>query len=80
MSEEPGFGEIPGAVGDYAAGVADVFARGIVVAAAVALLLAAVPLAIVGGGVALVALAVVAPAVAAAIALELPDRLREALE
>ncbi|WP_256289585.1 hypothetical protein [Halobellus inordinatus] len=77
MSKEPGAREIPGALADYAAGVADVIARGLVVAAAPILLLALLALAVVGGGVALVVLAVLAPAIAAAVALEVPSRVRE---
>ncbi|MDQ2054245.1 hypothetical protein [Halobellus sp. H-GB7] len=77
MSKEPGVREIPGALADYAAGVADVVARGLVVAAAPILLLALLALAVVGGGVALVVLAVLAPAIAAAVALEVPSRVRE---
>ncbi|MFB6092320.1 MAG: hypothetical protein ABEK02_04835 [Haloquadratum sp.] len=75
--DETGLGALPGAIGDYAAGVADVVARGLVVVAVPVLLLAALALAVVGGGIALVFLAVVGPAIAAALWLEVPSRLRD---
>jgi hypothetical protein len=77
MSQDAGLGEIPGAIADYAAGVGDVVARGLVVVAILCLLLSLPALVVVGGGVSLVFLAVVGPAVAAAIWLEVPSRLRE---
>ena len=79
QSQDPGVRELPGAIADYAAGVADVLARGgVVVAVAVALvvLLAA---AVVGSGVVLLLVAVVGPAVAVGLWLELPSRVRERL-
>ncbi|MFD1597371.1 hypothetical protein [Halobellus rarus] len=77
MSEDATLREIPGAIADYVSGVADVVARGAVVVAVPVLLLGLLAFLVVGGGVALVVLAVVAPAIAAAIALELPSRLRD---
>ena len=77
MSEDATLREVPGAMADYASGVAGVVARGAVVVAAPVLLLGLLAVLIVGGGVALVVLAVLAPAVAAAVALEVPSRLRE---
>ncbi|MGQ4555123.1 hypothetical protein [Halobellus sp. GM3] len=76
MSEDAGLREVPGALADYASGVGDVAARGLVVVAVPLVLVALLALLVVGGGVALVAVAVVAPAVAAAVALEVPSRLR----
>ena len=75
MSEDPGIRELPGALADYAAGVADVAARGGIVVAVPVLLLALLVGAVVGGGVALVVVAVVGPAVAVGLARELPSRL-----
>jgi len=76
MAQDAGLGEIPGALADYAAGVGDVVARGLVVVAVPVLLLALLAVVVVGGGIAVVFLAVVGPAVAAAIWLEVPSRLR----
>lgn len=77
MSGDATLREIPGALVDYGSGVADVLARGAVVVAAPVLLLGLLALVVVGGGVALVVLAVLAPAVAAAVALEIPSRVRD---
>jgi len=77
--QDPGVREFPGALADYAAGVADVLARGVVPVAVVAVLLGLVAAALVGGGLALVAVAVVGPAIAAGLWLEVPPRLRERL-
>lgn len=79
MSQDPGVRELPGAVADYAAGVADVLARGGIAVAIAAVLLGLVVGAIVGGGVALVLVAVVGPAIAVGLWLEVPARLREQL-
>jgi hypothetical protein len=79
MSQDPGVRELPGAVADYAAGVSDVLARGGIAVAVVALLLGLLVAAVVGGGVVLVLVAVVGPAVAVGLWLELPSRLRERL-
>ncbi|WP_336025032.1 hypothetical protein [Halobellus salinisoli] len=80
MTEEPPLRELPGAVKDYAAGVADVVARGLIVIAVPLLLLCLLALFVVGGGISLVALAAVGPAVVAAIWLEVPSRIRAGLE
>jgi len=80
MTEEPSLRELPGALRDYAAGVADVVARGLIVIAVPILLLGLLALFVVGGGISLVFLAVLAPAVAAAIWLEVPSRIRAQLE
>ncbi|WP_049987277.1 hypothetical protein [Halobellus rufus] len=80
MTEEPSLRELPGALRDYAAGVADVVARGLVVIAVPVILLALLALFVVGGGISLVVLAVVGPAVAAAVWLEVPSRIRAQLE
>ena len=77
QSQDPGLGELPGALADYAAGVADVLARGGVVVALVALLLGLSIAAVVGGGIALLLVAVVGPAIVVGLWLELPSRLRE---
>jgi len=77
MSQDPGVREFPGAVADYAAGVADALARGSVVLAIVAVFSGLLLAAAVGGGVALVLVAVVGPAVAVGLWLELPSRLGE---
>ena len=74
--QDPGVREFPGALADYAAGVADVLARGVVPVTVVAALLGLVAAALVGGGLALVAVAVVGPAIAAGVWLEVPPRLR----
>jgi len=79
MSQDPGVGELPGAVADYAAGVADVLARGGVVVAIVVALVGLLAGALVGGGVVLLLVAVVGPAVVVGLWLELPSRLRERL-
>ena len=79
QSQDPGVRELPGAVADYAAGVADVVARGGVVVAVVVALLGLVAAAVVGGGVVLILVAVVGPAVVVGLWLELPSRLREQL-
>ena len=78
--QDPGVGELPGAIADYAAGAADVLARGGVVVAIVAALLGIAVAAVVGGGLALVVVAVVGPAIAAGLWLEVPPRVRERLE
>ncbi|WP_144903539.1 hypothetical protein [Halobellus captivus] len=80
MPEEPSVRELPGALVDYAAGVVDVVARGLIAVAIATLLLAAIGFAVVGGGVSLLLLAVFGPAIVAAIALEVPSRLRKRLE
>lgn len=80
MSSEPGLEAVPGAIADYAAGVADAAGRGLVVLAVPILLVVGLVLAIVGGGIALLLLAVVGPAIVVAVALELPDRIRAALD
>lgn len=80
MSEDPGVRELPGALADYAAGVADVVARGGIVIAVPVLLLALLAGAVVGGGIVLVVVAIVAPAVAVGLARELPSRLRDRFE
>lgn len=79
QSQDPGVRELPGALADYAAGVVEVGVRGGVVLAIVALLLGLLAAAVVGGGVVLVLVAIVAPAVAVGLWLELPSRLRERL-
>ena len=79
MSQDPGVRELPGAVADYAAGVADVLARGGVVVAIVVALVGVLAGAVVGGGVVLLLAAVVGPAVVVGLWLELPSRLRERL-
>jgi hypothetical protein len=79
MSQDPGVRELPGAVADYAAGVSDVLVRGGIAVAVVALLLGLLVAAVVGGGVVLVFVAVVGPAVAVGLWLELPSRLRSRL-
>lgn len=79
MSQDPGVREFPGALADYAAGVADVLARGGIVVAILGALVGLLVAAVVGGGVVLVLVAVVAPAVAVGLWLELPSRLREQL-
>ena len=77
MSRDPGIRELPGALADYAAGVADAFVRGGIVIAVPAILLALLAGVVVGGGVALVTLAVVGPAIAVGLARELPSRIGE---
>jgi hypothetical protein len=79
MSQDTGLREVPGAAADYASGVGDVVARGLVVVAILLLLVALSVIAVIGSGVALVFLAVVGPAVAAAIWLEVPSRIRDRL-
>ena len=79
MSQDPGVREFPGAVADYAAGIADVLARGGFAVAIVGLLLGVLLAALVGGGVVLVLVAVVLPAIAVGLWLEVPSRLRERL-
>ena len=79
MSQEPGVRELPGAVSDYAAGIADVLARGGIVVAIAVALLGVLAAALVGGGVVLLLVAVVGPAVVVGLWLELPSRLRERL-
>ncbi|MFC6872883.1 hypothetical protein [Halobellus marinus] len=79
MTEDVGLRELPGVIADYAAGVGDVVARGLIVAAVPLLLVGLLGLVIVGGGVALVLLAVLVPAIAALVALEVPSRVREYL-
>lgn len=79
MSQDPGVGELPGALADYAAGVTDVLARGGVVVAIVAAVVGLAIAAVVGGGIALVLVAVVGPAIAVGLWLELPARLRARL-
>ena len=79
MSEDPPLRELPGAVVDYAAGIADVLARGLIVIAVPVLLLCLLALFVVGGGISLIFFAVVGPAVAAAIWLEVPSLIREQL-
>ncbi len=79
MSEDPGVRELPGALADYAAGVADVVARGGVVIAVPVLLLVVLVGAVVGGGVVLVVVAIVGPAIAVGVARELPSRLGDRL-
>ena len=76
MSQDPGVREFPGAVADYAAGVADVLARSGVVVAIPVVLLGLLVAAVVGSGVVLLLVAVVGPAVAVGLWLELPSRLR----
>ncbi|MFB6250884.1 MAG: hypothetical protein ABEI27_04230 [Halobellus sp.] len=80
MSSELGLKEVPGAIADYAAGVADAAGRGVIVLAVPILLVVALVLGIVGGGITLLFLAVVGPAIAAGIALEVPDRVRDYLD
>jgi ABC-type dipeptide/oligopeptide/nickel transport system permease subunit len=77
MSDDPGTRELPGALADYAAGVADVVVRGGVVIAVPVLLLALLAGAVVGGGIALVVVAVVGPAVVVGLARELPSRVSD---
>ena len=79
MTEDAGIDELPGAVAEYAAGVGDVIARGLIVVAVPVLLIGLLALVIVGGGVALVVLALLAPAIAAAVWLEVPSRIRGSL-
>ncbi|MBB6644782.1 hypothetical protein [Halobellus ruber] len=79
MSQDPGVRESPGALVDYAAGVADVLAHGGVAVAIVGLLLGLLLVTPVGGGIVLVLVAVVLPAVAVGLWLEVPARLREQL-
>lgn len=79
MSHDPGVRELPGALADYAAGVGGVLARGGVVVAVVVALVGLLAAGVVGGGVVLLLLAVVGPAVAVGLWLELPSRLRERL-
>jgi hypothetical protein len=76
QSSGPGLREFPGALADYAAGVADVLARGSVVIVIVAALLGLLAAAVVGSGVLLVLVAVLIPAIAVGLWLELPSRLR----
>lgn len=80
MTEEPSLRELPGALRDYAGGVADVVARGLIVIAVPILLLSLLALVVVGGGIALLLVAVIGPAVAAAVWLEVPSRIRAQLE
>jgi hypothetical protein len=79
QSQDPGVRELPGAVADYAAGVADVLARSVVVVAIAVVLLGVLAAGIVGGGVVVLLVAVVGPAVAVGLWLELPSRLRRQL-
>jgi hypothetical protein len=79
QSQDPGVRELPGAVADYAAGVADVLARSVVVVAIAVALLGVLAAGIVGGGVVVLLVAVVGPAVAVGLWLELPSRLRRQL-
>ena len=79
MSQDPGVREFPGAVADYAAGVADVLARSGVVVAIPVVLLGLLVAAVVGSGVVLLLVAVVGPAVAVGLWLELPSRLQDRL-
>jgi carbon starvation protein CstA len=79
MSQDPGVREFPGAVADYAAGIADVLARGGFAVAIVGLLLGVLLAALVGGGIVLVLVAAVLPAIAVGLWLEVPSRLRERL-
>ena len=80
MSGDPGTQELPGAVADYAAGVADVVARGGLVIAVPVFLLVLLVGAVVGGGIALIAVAVVGPAVVVGLARELSSRLGDRFE
>jgi carbon starvation protein CstA len=79
MSQDPGVREFPGAVADYAAGIADVLARGGFAVAIVGLLLGVLLAALVGGGIVLVLVAAVLPAIAVGLWLEVPSRLRKRL-
>lgn len=80
MSDDPGIRELPGALADYAAGVADVVARGGVVIAVPVLLLALLAGTVVGGGIVLIVVAVVGPAVVVGLARELHSRLGDRFE
>lgn len=80
MADDPGIRELPGAVADYAAGVVSVVARGSVVTAVPVLLLALLAGAVVGGGIALVVVAVVGPAVVVGLGRELSSRLDDRFE
>ena len=77
MSQDPGLGELPGALVDYAAGVVDVLARGSVAVAIAAAVVGLAIAAVVGGGIAPVLAAIVGPAVVVGLWLELPSRLRD---
>jgi hypothetical protein len=80
MSADPGIRELPGALADYIAGVADVVARGGVVIAVPVLLLALLAGAVVGGGIALVVVAAVGPAVVVGLGRELSSRFGDRFE
>jgi hypothetical protein len=80
MSEGPGVRELPGALADYAAGVAGVVARGSIVIVVPVLLLALLAGAVVGGGIVLVVVAIIVPALAVGLARELPSRLGDRFE
>jgi len=79
QSQDPGVRELPGALADYAAGVAGVFARGAVAVAVPTVVLGLLVAAIVGSGVAVLLAAVVGPAIVVGLWLEVPSRLRRRL-